>query len=1017
MHTDFEKAYKSLNEEQKSAVDTIEGPIMVVAGPGTGKTQLLSVRVANILQNTQSMPSNILCLTFTESGAAAMRKRLRSIIGPDSYAVNIHTFHSFCTDIITRYPERFDFVRELAPISDIETVDLYRSLIDSCDLKECKPIGNKYFYLSPFQTMIKNLKREGIKPADLSLFINRQLEDFRNTPESEMINKRTGKPKLKYTDQMNAIKKNEDLLSIYAKYEDRLRTMGRYDFDDMILFVLEKFDEDINFLANFQEQLQYILVDEFQDTNGAQNRLLQCLTRGIEKPNIMVVGDDDQAIYRFQGASLENILQFNCQFSDYQTVIMKDNYRSTQPILDVAKLLIENNNNRLTQKLKLDKNLRANIAYTKSAINEVNADFGESELRFVAKEIKRLNSEEHIPLDDMAILFRKNADAGPIIEELNRSGIPYSLASENNILSDPYVNQLINVLRIVDDFNDPNFDETFFKFLCADFLEINCLDVYTLSRRAYDSKKGIFAYLTENLQKNSDLINGEKIARIKDLVLNWHKGKNNLSLPQIVEKILKDSGLIDYLLAERSRWEVFLKIKLFFKYVQELCRSSAKYELHDLLYFIDLQREHNLPINLSLSMPETSSVQLMTAHKSKGLEFDTVFIVNCIDSKWGNNREKKYFRLLEGLSSKILLEDADKNEDERRLFYVAVTRAKKRLYISYADKYLIYGSSRSVVPSQFVSEMEGHHVKKIKYKESEIEYEEAARAYIGSVDLPSGRLESKAQSYLMSLVERLVLSPTALNKYLLCPRKFMYDNLLRVPKTKSRSLALGTAIHYALEKLFLEFKKSKLLSLNELLAIYKRRLIRESLSAIDFELVLKEGGKMLTEYYQINKNNFKKPLFAEYNFSAHNVHYLGVPITGKVDKIELLHESGDEIRIIDYKTGHARSQNYLMGKTKENYLDYKRQAYFYALLAEADSFFRFHVADMVFEFVKDNKSVSMPFIGEEFRSFKEELVDAHSRINKGDFSKADQTTTCQTCGPDRKKCEYFDLCWSTKKAP
>lgn len=1010
----FQQAFASLNPEQRLAVETIEGPLMVVAGPGTGKTQLLAVRVANILRNTQALPSNILCLTFTESGAAAMRQRLTEIIGPDAYAVNIHTFHSFCADIIHRYPEKFDFVKELRPLSEIESVAVFRKLTDEIELQECKPLGKPYFYLAAFQKALKELKREGIAPEKLSLLIEEQKREYEAISSEEIINKRTGKPKLKFLEQARSIRKNEDLAKIYSAYCLFLRSNGRYDFEDMILFVLERLKKDDYLLAGFQEQLQYLLVDEYQDTNGAQNELLQMLTKGVEQPNLMVVGDDDQAIYRFQGACLENILQFSHHYREYATVIMKENYRSGQSILDSAKQLISKNKNRLCLSLNLDKNLLAAREKDSGRIKEVLCPTGESELRFLVKEVKKLRSEGQ-KYSEIAVLFRNNHDADAIMDHFDAAGIPYQAHLEKNVLTEPLIQQVVKLLRLIFDFNAADYEEAFFQALNAEFWQISPIDVFKLTRSSYEAKKGIMAYLVENDTMIKAWESGSQILKLRDLILSWHKDKDNFSLPQLVEKVLKESGLIKHLLRDKSHWGDFLQIKFFFHYIQDLHRGGNDLDIKKLLYYLDLYREHNVPLNFSLGMAETEAVQVMTAHKAKGLEFETVFILHCRDKKWGNISEKNNFKLPEALLSRSLIEKGDKNEDERRLFYVALTRAKKTVYICWAKEYSSGGNNRRAIPSQFLSELAQEKTEKIDYRETQEDHFRSAGEIFQ--DRPAPDWDEKAQNYLLSLVEHLKISPTALNKYLLCPRKFMYDNLLRVPKTKSAILSLGTAAHKALEKLFEGVKKNRLLSLNEVLKTFESSLKKEGLAEKDFRSALKNGGQILTEYYQENKNLLREPIFTEYDFSVHRVIYEGVPITGKIDKIEFIDEKKDKVRLIDYKTGQARSQNSLLGKTQENNLDYKRQGYFYLLLTETDRFFKHQGAEVVFEFIKERKVVSLPIIAEDYQSFKEELKDAYSRLKKGDFSKADPETVCRRCGPQRKNCEYFDLCWKNKKTP
>src|SRR4051812_33261040 len=350
----FYEEYNRLNEQQKLAVDTIEGPVMVIAGPGTGKTQILSARIGKILLETDTQPENILCLTYTDAGVVAMRKRLLHFIGPAAYKVNIYTFHAFCNDVIQDNLSLFEKT-SLDPISELERVELLKQLIDlfpkNHPLKRYR--GDVYFEMHNLQSLFSTMKREGWTPG----FINQRIDEYLTdlpTREIYIATRATSSFKKgdvrtdKIEEEKEKMERLRAAVNEFEHFRQLMRSRNRYDFDDMINWVIKAFEEDKALLSRYQEQFLYLLVDEYQDTSGTQNRLVQLLINYWDKPNVFVVGDDDQSIYRFQGASVENMKGFADSYKDdLVKVILTNNYRSTQPILDLSRTLIERNQQRL----------------------------------------------------------------------------------------------------------------------------------------------------------------------------------------------------------------------------------------------------------------------------------------------------------------------------------------------------------------------------------------------------------------------------------------------------------------------------------------------------------------------------------------------------------------------------------------------------------------------------------------------------------------------------------------------
>src|SRR5680860_565085 len=378
---EFKQEYKRLNTAQKEAVDTIEGPVMVAAGPGTGKTQILSLRIANILQKTDTKPENILAITFTESGVFNMRKRLRSIIGNSAYQVEINTFHGFCNDIIISHPEDFPLIIGSVNITEIDQVRVLEEVFTELKLEKLTTFSDPFYYLKSARSAIGQLKQEGLSPDKFKIEMTKlekefeQIEDIYSTKKGY-----EGKLKTKYQAELKRIEKNKELVLVYRAYKQKLREYKYYDFTDMIMQTLEALRRDKDLLLSLQETYQYILVDEHQDTNNAQNGVLELLASFYDQPNLFVVGDEKQAIFRFQGASLENFLYFKHKYPLAKFIMLEDNYRSSQSILDSAHSLLASN-----------KKLQARAGNSEEKIKFFELSKQEVEEYFVAENIKAVS--------------------------------------------------------------------------------------------------------------------------------------------------------------------------------------------------------------------------------------------------------------------------------------------------------------------------------------------------------------------------------------------------------------------------------------------------------------------------------------------------------------------------------------------------------------------------------------------------------------------------------------------------
>ncbi|HEX2845752.1 MAG TPA: ATP-dependent helicase, partial [Chitinophagaceae bacterium] len=493
LHEQFQLAYNQLNEQQRKAVDTIEGPVMVIAGPGTGKTQILTSRIGKILLETDSLPENILCLTYTDAGVVAMRKRLLQFIGPDAYKVNIYTFHAFCNDVIQENLSLFEKTA-LDPISDLEKIQLFKELIDSFPknhpLKRYR--GDVYFEVNNLQSLFSTMKREGWTPAFINQKIEAYLDDLPN--RDEFVYKRKYKEfnagdlkKDKLDEEKERMEKLQAAVNEFEHFQQLMRKRNRYDFDDMINWVIRAFEENKNLLANYQEKFQYILVDEYQDTSGTQNRLVELLISYWDKPNVFVVGDDDQSIYRFQGANVENMLQFaNSYRNDLMTVVLTSNYRSTQPILDISKTLINRNEERLVKQIDgLSKELISSNSKISQLIHPPLVQEYETqrqEMIGITRQVQAL-LQQGISPGRIAIIYKENKYGEDLAQYFKLLQIPVYSKRHLNILELSLAQKIILLLRYLAAEHDIPYggDEMLFEILHFDWFGIPPIEVAKLS--------------------------------------------------------------------------------------------------------------------------------------------------------------------------------------------------------------------------------------------------------------------------------------------------------------------------------------------------------------------------------------------------------------------------------------------------------------------------------------------------------------------------------------------------------
>ncbi len=1016
----FDAVYEGLNEQQKIAVDTIEGPVMVIAGPGTGKTQILGARIGKILLETDTAPDNILCLTYTDAGAIAMRKRLMDFIGTAAYKVNISTFHSFCNDIIQDNLSLFE-KPSLDPISELEKIELLKKLIDQFDKKN--PLkryrGDVYYEMGNLSKLFSAMKKEGWNVPYLTTQIDQYIKEI--PLRDEFVYKRkykqfeAGDLKQGLVDvELEKMEKLKAAVISFDSYQQLMKDHSRYDFDDMINWVINAFKENKNLLAQYQERYLYILVDEFQDTSGTQNELVQLLVNYWEQPNLFVVGDDDQSIFRFQGANVENMLHFQKQYKDdIVNIVLENNYRSTQPILDASTQVINQNQERLINKIEgLSKNLIAALPENKllnNAPNIIQYNDPQEEMMDIAEQVTQLISQGVAP-KEIAVLFKENKYGTEIAHFLQQKNIPIYSRRTANLFDQTLIQQILKILDyLACEWDQPNEGANIlFEILHFKWWQISPITIAMLTVEANQLKYGapentfrkVLVDKTQEVQTDLFAKGGlENVAKAVRVLEDLIGQVPNVTLLNLIEQILQKTGIIQSILSGDNKAEALDMVTHFFDFIKDETHRKPSLNLKDLVDMLRLMKREEIRLPLPITTGSEAGVNLLTTHGSKGLEFTHVFLAGTNAQYWEKKRSTASagYKLPDTVLS--TLEHADDKEELRRLFYVAITRAKKHLTISFS-KYKSDG--KETEPSQFLVELlegkEGLIVQKTIEASIKIQYK---LLRLQSTQRPA--IEQLEADFIQPKLEKFAMNVTALNNYLKCPLHFYYNSLIRVPSGKSEATTFGSAIHDALNKLFRKMQDSNNVfpdkqSLIQDFEYYMKR-HREAFTKQEFKDRIELGETVLINYYDFYVNDWNKVVTTEYRIN--NVVVKDIPLKGAIDKIEF---NGKEVIVIDYKTGNIdNAREKLKGPNEKNPDggDYWRQAVFYKILLNHHPK-NWQVSSAEFDFVEPNKKkefekIAITITEADMTTVSQQIQMVWGKIQNKDFYTGCGKEDCHWC--------------------
>ena len=1022
----FEAVYERLNSAQREAVDTIFGPVLVIAGPGTGKTQLLSARVAQILRKTDALPQNILCLTFTENGAANMRERLTGFIGSAAYDVSIGTYHSFGSTVISRYPEYFTELRLERPVDELGKHQILTNILETMDY--ANPMKQLRHHVGDLVSTISEIKRGLLSPSDLRAIADDNLQTIETTREgiqkaldgysarlpskltvalplfenihtalaaveavpdkkivrysklaldeldvaretAEELGKTTPltawKNKWLVKDEANQYmlagtleaRRIAALAGVLEQYEAALVAQGLYDFDDMILRAVEVLERNADLRFSLQEQHQFILLDEFQDTNAAQLRLVELLTNNPVsegKPNVLAVGDDDQAIYAFQGAEASNMLDFFRLYEDVKVISLSENYRSKPEILQAAANVASQIEARLHTHFKdIEKTLVAKSAATETVTLERKIYTSSiAERTAVAAEISQLVQNGVSP-SDIAVLAPKHKYLEPLVPYLHAHELAISYEKRENILDAPVIRQLLTMSQLVLALHAGNHtkaDSLWPEVLSYDFWDFSTADIWQLSWRASDTHRGWSKLLLESAEfKHAALLMltlaGKVETETLEYMLDSFIGTNDVQthdrdLPSVRSPLrsyyFEKSG--DTTLYETVTQLTVLRTRL----REHQSGEGRMLTLPDLLEFIAAyEAAGQQMINTSPYNQAAEAVRLMTVFKAKGLEFAHVFLLSCDDSAWGSRAS--------GLGNKLTLpanllhiRHAGTTDDERlRLLFVAMTRAKFGLHLtSHASTF----SGRRTESIKFFQEAEddsgGMMVGILPEPFKHIVVDDSQPPALEALTMNWQQRHQQFDAPLIELLRerlnRYQLSPTHLTHFLDLqyggPQSFLLGTLLRFPTAPTVDVCFGNAIHATLEWAQNELNsKATLPSVTEAYNYAALFLKNQPLTEDQRVLQNDRAQTALSAFFKANQSSFMPGNIPEKSFRDEGVFVGDVHLGGKVDLLEI-DKTAKKITVVDYKTGR-------LGTDPAKLHRYTLQLYCYKLLAEGSHSF------------------------------------------------------------------------------
>ncbi len=975
----FQDAYKKLNKEQRRAVDTLDGPVMVIAGPGTGKTQVLSLRIANILQKTDIGASGVLCLTFTRSGVTAMRKRLLEYIGTDANKVTVSTFHGFAQRLVEKNYELLGFVTPPELLDDNKVVFLVDEILHAHEWNYLRPRTNPAVYFNDIKSLISLLKRENLSPEHFKKILLDEIEILKNDSASISTRGETkGQLKKEVQNKIESLQKTGETVDFYEMYESIKQDRALMDYDDVLAYAVKLVTDYEDVRADIYEKYNYVLVDEHQDSSGIQNAFLTAVWAEIESPNIFVVGDDRQLIYGFGGASMNHFTEFIRTFKNTQLITLIENYRSTGPILELADTL-------LTSELATGK-LSSNHKGNKDAHLVTLAEYQYSRDEILAAGLYFKNQiAQGVSAHECALLVPKNNQVKSAVQILSSLGITVSGSSTESLFSTREYADIRRAFQIIiDPYHNVSIAESLFD-------TISHIPPLTAHRflKSVNSK---------NL-KLDDLVN-DKHAEISE----WGN-KLQILIEEISQKNLAaaiaDIGnqlLIDNAKKHQDLVRNVEVVRTLIHLALSRHEKNPHETLKEFLEYLDRLETYGTHIPVAI-LGGKDGVQVMTLHGSKGLEFEHVWIAHMNQSTLMSQRRGSF------TLPTILAEKVEKKDEQvaKREVYVAITRAKQFCTMSYAQ-HDIKGADLEL--AHIIAELPDVHFVKQSIEQTTQEllaHSESIYTKHEPIEIKGTDVE-QLQELVRARYAENNISVTLLNNFFECPWKWYFRNFLQLPDVKGASLVFGSAMHNVLENIL---RESKAPTKKQLEILVRDALIQEGMEDVELEQETKKGVGCVQNFIENDFKNLATNRMTERSVSYRDPQFPNLSMYGKIDLTETFPDGS--IAVTDFKTGGSKTKGAIEKIDDDGHMsDYLRQLAMYSYLITGNNSSA-HVAQSKLYFLEASEK-------DKNRVYTTRITDEHIELLKKDIADYQQfiesgTWISQPChfkpyGSGATECEY-----------
>lgn len=974
---------ENLNPKQLEAVTHKSGPLLIVAGAGTGKTSVVTSRIAWLIKEELAKPDEILALTFTDKAAGEMEERVDRLLPYGYTDLWIHTFHAFAEIILRKHALEIGLPNDLKLLDTTAQWMLVRQNLDKFDLDYWRPRGNPTKFIHALLRHWSRAKDELVEPKDYLEYY----ESLKLSGDSTEV-------------VASEARKVGEVANAYHIYEQMLLEAGATDFGGLINWTLKLFKERPKILEIYKNKFKYILVDEFQDTNYSQYEMVKLLSG--DGNNLVVVGDDDQSIYKFRGASISNILEFKRDFPDSKEIFLTKNYRSKQNILDLSyKFIQQNNPYRLEVKLgggTLTKKLQSALLGD-GVIEHIHAPTQYDEARAVLKKILELKeADSSRRWNDFAVLVRANDHAGLFIRAFSDAGLPYEFMASRGLYTKPVILDIISYLKLLDNYHESGAVYRVLNFKCWNIGhdEIAKL-LYWANRKA----TSLFEAMRQ--AASFGVFDAETLAKFeaaRSAVARHAEAARRETVSKVLLKMFHETGYIKVLTDEAASGGVGIRhLNQFWKIVQNFESAETDGSVKNFLAKMDLEIEAGEEGALSPNPDDgPEAVKIMTVHAAKGLEFPFVFLVNLVDRRFPTSERGEPIELPDKLIKEILPEGDVHLQEERRLFYVGCTRAKEGLFFTSADD---YGGARKKKPSIFLTELG-----LIKEGAKGVLPPAYNTRMLADAGIESSK-EKSQESSVFKLPARL--SFTQIKAFESCPLQYKFAHLLKIPVKGRHTLSFGQTIHLTLQKFMekLERDKSKIqanlfgetaeapqiLSEKDILNIYDECWQNDWYETADSKKEYYEKGKkLLLRFYNEIKIAPPNVVAIELAFTLK----IGeTAFKGKIDRVDLKNDG--TVEIIDYKTGTPKDARSV---EKDQLLIYQIAAK--EVLAPQGIIPGLPSA-LVFYYVEDGSRVSFLASDEELDKFKQGVLETVKEISSSSFAPTPSPQKCRFC-------DFKDIC-------